>query len=74
MEQNDFQNDVLQRLTIIETKLSNGIITKQYDLEKRIRFLERGLYVAFGVIAALQIAVRSSDNQTSLRTLYQKER
>jgi len=59
----EFQQEVLQRLTAIETKLSNGISKKQDDHEHRLRFLERGFYIAFGGLAVLQLALRfySSD-------------
>jgi hypothetical protein len=52
-----FENEVLQRLTSIETKLNNGISARQNDHEKRIRFLERGLYIAIGALGLLQIGL-----------------
>ena len=51
----EFQIDVIQRLSTIEAKLSNGITKKQDDHEKRLRFLERGLYIAVGVFTVIQI-------------------
>ena len=54
----NFEQEVLQRLTCIETKLENGIILKQSDHEKRIRFLEKGFYVALGGLALLQIILK----------------
>ena len=54
----EFEREVLQRLTCIETKLNNGVMKKQGDHEKRIRFLEKGFYVAFGALFILQIALR----------------
>lgn len=53
-----FEAEVLQRLTAIETKLGNGINKKQDDHEKRIRFLERGLYAAIGGLALLQVFLK----------------
>ena len=54
----NFENLILQRLSCIETKIDNGIIKKQGDHEKRIRFLEKGIYAAFGVLAMLQIILK----------------
>ena len=53
-----FENKVLQRLTEIETKLNNGVIKSQADHERRIRFLEKGIYIAFGALFILQIALK----------------
>lgn len=55
---NEFQSEVLQRLTSIETKLNNGISEKQKDHEQRLRFLERGFFVAMGALALLQVALK----------------
>lgn len=55
---NEFQSEVLQRLTSIETKLNNGINDKLKDQETRLRFLERGFYIAMGGLALLQVALK----------------
>lgn len=52
------EQEILQRLTSIETKIDNGIISKLEDHEKRVRFLERGYFVAFGVLVVLQVFLR----------------
>lgn len=57
MAEINFEKDVIQRLTRIETQINNGMVKKQDDHEKRIRFLERGFYIAFGGLAILQIAL-----------------
>ncbi len=53
----DFEKAVIERLTRIETKLNNGINKVQEDHEKRIRFLERGLWIAVGVFTLAQIII-----------------
>lgn len=55
---NEFQVEVLQRLTSIETKLNNGINEKLKDQETRLRFLEKSIYIAIGGLALLQIALK----------------
>ena len=54
----DFESQVLQRLTSIETKIGNGITSTQKDHERRIRFLEKGFYIALGGLALLQIMIK----------------
>lgn len=54
----DFKEDVISRLTAIETKLNNGLIEKMEDFEKRIRSLERGLYIIIGVIGFLELLIK----------------
>lgn len=54
----EFEQEVLQRLTRIETRLNNGINKVQDDHEKRIRFLEKGFWVAIGSIALLEIILK----------------
>lgn len=51
----NFEREVLQRLTTIETKLGNGITRTQQDHEERIRFLEKGFWKAVGALALLQV-------------------
>lgn len=53
-----FEVEVIERLAKIETKLSNGMVKKQDDHERRIRFLEKGLYIAIGGLALLQIILK----------------
>lgn len=55
MEEMDFNTDVITRLTRIETTINNGITSKLIDHEKRVRFLEKGFYIAVGALGLLQI-------------------
>ena len=50
-----FESEVLQRLTIIETKLSNGLVKKLDDHEDRVRVLEKGFWKALGALAFLEV-------------------
>lgn len=50
----EFQSEVLQRLTAIETKLSNGITAKQKDHEERLRDLETYKWKLVGALTLLQ--------------------
>ena len=59
---NEFESDVVTRLVRIETKIDNGISSKLEehtnelkDLKKRTNFLEKGLWIAVGVVAVVQI-------------------
>ena len=54
MEDN-FESEVLQRLTAIETQLSDGLIKKLDDHETRVRELEKGFWKAMGALAILQV-------------------
>ena len=54
MEDQEFRESVITDLTWIKAKLNNGITSKQEDHEKRIRFLERGLWIAFGGLGLIQ--------------------
>jgi hypothetical protein len=54
METN-FESEVLQRLTIIETKLSNGLTRTIQDHEDRVRILEKGFLKALGALAFLEV-------------------
>lgn len=58
MEDQEFRESVIKDLSWIKAKLNNGITSRQEDHEKRIRFLERGFYVAMGGLALLQIALK----------------
>ncbi len=51
----EFEKEVVERLIRIETQINNGITGKICDHEKRVRFLERGLYIAIGGLGLLQI-------------------
>ena len=53
----DFEKEVLERLTRIETQINNGITSKIGDHEKRVRFLERALWIAIGGLGLLQIGL-----------------
>jgi len=50
--------EILERLTRIETRLANGICQDIQDHERRIRFLERGFWTAFGALAILQVILK----------------
>ena len=52
----EFQEDVLQRLTRIETKMTN-VCSRSEDHEKRIRFLEKGYFIAVGVLIVANIVI-----------------
>lgn len=51
----DFESEVLQRLSVIETKLSNGFVKTLDDHENRVRFLEKGFWKAIGALLVLEI-------------------
>ncbi len=53
----NFQSDTIQRLTRIEQKVDDYKITLN-DHEKRIRFLEKGIWVAVGVIGLLDVFLK----------------
>lgn len=57
MENGEYQKKVIETLIRLETKMDN-VCKKQDDHEKRIRFLERGAWVIFGVIAIISIALK----------------
>lgn len=52
----EFQEDVLQRLTRIETKMTS-VCSRSKDHEKRIRFLEKGYFIAVGVLIVANIVI-----------------
>lgn len=54
----NFQSEVLQRLTRIESRLNNGLTKTQEDHEKRIRILERGFWIAIGSLMLIEIIFR----------------
>ena len=54
----DTENEILQRLTRIETKLDSKI-EKLADHEKRIRFLERYAFMLLGVFGLIMIIIQS---------------
>ncbi len=56
MENGKWQQQVIERLARIETKM-NGICSNQDDQEKRIRFLERGAWIILGVITVASVAL-----------------
>lgn len=57
MEDQEFRESVITDLTWIKAKLNNGITSKQIDHEKRIRYLEKGFYIAVGGLAVLQVVL-----------------
>ena len=52
------ENEILQRLTRIETKLDSKI-EKLADHEKRIRFLERYAFMLLGVFGLIMVIIQS---------------
>lgn len=52
----DQENEILQRLTRIETKLDSKI-EKLNDHERRIRFLERYAFILLGVFGLITILI-----------------
>ena len=60
-----FEKETIQRLARIETKIDNGISTKLKELdarhndnEKRLRFLEKGYFIGFGVLVLAEVLLR----------------
>ena len=58
MEDIEFRDTVIRELSYIKAKLDNGITSTQIDHEKRIRFLEKGFYIAIGALGLLQILIK----------------
>ena len=58
MENGEFQREVISALARLETKM-NGVCKKQDDHEKRIRFLEKGIWIAIGILVVADIALRT---------------
>lgn len=54
----DTENEILQRLTRIETKLDSKI-EKLADHEKRIRFLERFAFMLLGIFGLIMVIIQS---------------
>ena len=57
MENGQYQKTVIATLARLETKM-DAVCEKQKDHEKRLRFLERGAWVVFGVIAIISLAAK----------------
>ncbi len=51
-------SEIIERLVRIETRLANGICQDLQDHERRIRFLERGFWTAFGALALLEVMLK----------------
>ena len=58
MENGEFQKTVIKSLTRLETQML-GVGDKQKDHEKRIRFLEKGIWIAIGIIVIAEIILRA---------------
>ena len=50
--------EILERLTRIEARIENGLYEDVGDHERRIRTLERFMWTAFGILAALQVILK----------------
>ncbi len=50
--------EIIERLVRIETRLSNGLCRDIEDHERRLRFLERSFWTAFGALAVLQVILK----------------
>ena len=49
--------EILERVSGIEARLSDGIPEALKDHEKRIRRIERGMWLAIGALALLEFAM-----------------
>ena len=58
MENGEFQKEVIRTLARLETKMNN-VCKTQGDHEKRIRFLEKGIWIALGVLVVADILLRA---------------
>lgn len=58
IDDRQFRESVIKDLEYIKAKLNNGISARQTDHEKRIRFLEKGFYIAVGVLALLELMLK----------------
>ncbi len=58
MENGEYQKKVIDSLARLETNMK-GVCKKQDDHEKRLRFLERGIWVAFGMLVVADILVNT---------------
>ena len=58
MNDQEFRESVITDLAYIKAKLNNGISKKQEDHESRIRFLEKGLWLAIGGFSLLEIILK----------------
>lgn len=50
--------EIKERLARIEARLADGLCEDVQDHELRIRWLERGFWIAFGALAALQVLLK----------------
>ena len=58
MENGEFQKTVIESLTRLETQMVS-VGDKQIDHEKRIRFLEKGIWIAIGIIVIAEVILRA---------------
>ena len=58
MENGEFQKTVIESLTRLETQMAS-VGDKQIDHEKRIRFLEKGIWIAIGIIVIAEVILRA---------------
>jgi len=58
MENGQFQKTVIESLTRLETQMLS-VGDKQKDHEKRLRFLEKGIWIAIGIIVIAEIILRA---------------
>ena len=56
MENGEFQKKVIGTLARLETKM-DSVCKKQEDHEKRIRFLEKGYFIAVGILIVANIVI-----------------
>ncbi len=54
MENGEYQKKVIDSLARLETNMK-GVCKKQDDHEKRIRFLEKSIWIAIGVLIVADI-------------------
>lgn len=58
LEDRQFRESVIKDLEFIKAKLNNGITARQVDHEHRLRFLEKGFYIAIGVLALMELFLK----------------
>ena len=58
MSDQSFETKVLSALATLNTKMDNTL-DKQRDHEKRIRFLEKGIWIIIGILVVIDIVGRA---------------
>ncbi|KKM43720.1 hypothetical protein LCGC14_1562600 [marine sediment metagenome] len=58
MDNGEYQKKVIDSLARLETNMK-GVCKKQRDHEKRIRFLEKGVWIVIGILVIAEIVLRA---------------